>query len=237
MQDDPTAWTEGEANRLELRVLSDLLGKSDRGSILEIGAGAGRLLDLLTQLSGCVVAIDLQSNRVRTASKVRHAGPQAHWLVADGHQLPIAAKSFPTVVLVRVLHLSPEPERLLAEIRRVLTPGGTLVLSYYPRPSIRTFQYRFWKTLRGGEEPNRPRRAAECSPPSLVGRKEAPRLSASATESLLRKAGFELEERVGTGFEEISGLNRLPYSFILGLYRMFPDAWGYPARFARVRVT
>jgi SAM-dependent methyltransferase len=49
-------------------------------------------------------------------------------LCADGYALPFANASFSVVLLVAVLEHTREPWRLLAEARRVLKPGGRVIL-------------------------------------------------------------------------------------------------------------
>jgi SAM-dependent methyltransferase len=49
-------------------------------------------------------------------------------LCADGYQLPFAAESFSAVLLVAVLEHTRAPWRLLAETRRVLKPGGRVIM-------------------------------------------------------------------------------------------------------------
>lgn len=47
--------------------------------------------------------------------------------MADATRLPYEADSFDAVVIANALHVMPEPEKALAEIRRVLKPGGLLL--------------------------------------------------------------------------------------------------------------
>ena len=49
-------------------------------------------------------------------------------LCGDGYELPFAADSFDVVLLVAVLEHTREPWRVLAEARRVLQPGGHVVM-------------------------------------------------------------------------------------------------------------
>jgi SAM-dependent methyltransferase len=235
MADDPGRWTTSKSDSVELRVLDDLLSGVDCGKVLELGAGTGRLLQLLHRRSHDIVAVDANSARVRSVARQRSTGDTVQWVVADGSRLPFAPASFGTVILVRVLHLFPEPERLIAEIRRVLATGGTLVLSYYPRPSLRTLQFRFWAKIRSGGSGGRSSRSDNSGSEDRRVHTVGGPYSTSAILGVLESAGFEIEERVGTGLEEISGLDRLPVSFFHRLSRGVPRAWGYPAHFARLR--
>jgi SAM-dependent methyltransferase len=54
-------------------------------------------------------------------------GARADYAVADARSLPFGDESFDAVIANHVLFHLPERERALAEIRRVLRPGGTLV--------------------------------------------------------------------------------------------------------------
>lgn len=47
--------------------------------------------------------------------------------VQDATNLPYAPGAFDAVVISNALHIMPEPEKALAEIRRVLKPGGLLI--------------------------------------------------------------------------------------------------------------
>ena len=69
------------------------------------------------------VQMDVSMTRV-----ARAAGKGRLLLCADGYHLPFAAESFQAVLLVAVLEHTREPWRLLAEARRVLKPGGTVVI-------------------------------------------------------------------------------------------------------------
>jgi len=60
-------------------------------------------------------------------------------VICSALQVPFAENSFDTVVSTEVLEHVPEPLRMLCEIRRVLKPGGHLVLSapmYWPRHEV-----------------------------------------------------------------------------------------------------
>jgi SAM-dependent methyltransferase len=69
------------------------------------------------------VQMDVSVTRVSRA-----AGKGRLLLCADGYDLPFASDLFQAVLLVAVLEHTREPWRLLAEARRVLKPGGIVVI-------------------------------------------------------------------------------------------------------------
>lgn len=110
--------------------------------LLDLGCGEGRhSLGLPLDERATVIGVDLNLNDLRTAqTKVpehnnfcRAAGlpltPTPHFSVANGVSLPFADASFDVVVCSEVLeHIEPY-RAVLAEIMRVLKPGGQLVVS------------------------------------------------------------------------------------------------------------
>jgi SAM-dependent methyltransferase len=92
----------------------------DGHRMLEVGCGEGMMFEgTLTH----PVQMDVSMTRVaRAARKCRFL------LCADGYQLPFADDSFEVVLLIAVLEHTREPERILAEARRVLKPGGRAIM-------------------------------------------------------------------------------------------------------------
>ena len=88
--------------------------------ILEIGCGEGMMFD---GTSIAPVQMDVSMRRVAHA---REKGRSV--LCADGYALPFASASFSVVLLVAVLEHTKEPWRILAEARRVLKPGGRVIM-------------------------------------------------------------------------------------------------------------
>jgi SAM-dependent methyltransferase len=100
-------------------VLARVKGLRGR-DILEVGCGEGMMFD---GTGTHPVQMDVSLTRV-----LRAAGKAPLLLCADGYQLPFASESFKAVLLVAVLEHTREPWRLLAEARRVLQPGGIVVI-------------------------------------------------------------------------------------------------------------
>lgn len=91
-----------------------------RGVVLDIGAGTQVVQKYLA--AGCrYVSLDYY----QTAVAWYHTRPHIY---GDGQRLPIQSGSVDTVLLLDVLEHLPQPETCVAEIQRVLRPGGKLVL-------------------------------------------------------------------------------------------------------------
>jgi ubiquinone/menaquinone biosynthesis C-methylase UbiE len=65
--------------------------------------------------------------------------------IADGNALDFPDKSFEMVVCNSVLHHVPDPQRLFAEIARVVKPGGAILLRDLRRPSRPGYALHVWK--------------------------------------------------------------------------------------------
>jgi len=100
-------------------VLERVAGVEGR-RILEVGCGEGMMFD---GTGTHPVQMDVSMTRVGRA-----AGRCRLLLCADGYQLPFATGSFDVVLLIAVLEHTREPDRMLAEARRVLTRGGRAIM-------------------------------------------------------------------------------------------------------------
>jgi ubiquinone/menaquinone biosynthesis C-methylase UbiE len=100
-------------------VLTRVKGMSG-GDVLEIGCGEGIMFD---QVGMTPVQMDVSMRRLSRARAKNDAV-----LCADGYFLPFRDQSFSTVLLIAVLEHTREPWRILAEARRVLKPGGQVVI-------------------------------------------------------------------------------------------------------------
>jgi len=100
-------------------VLARVDGVSGK-DVLEIGCGEGMMFEG-TDVSP--VQMDVSFTRVSRA-----AGKCRYLLCGDGYDLPFASASFEIVLLIAVLEHTREPWRVLAEAKRVLKPGGRVVM-------------------------------------------------------------------------------------------------------------
>ena len=122
---DPMSRKSEEAGMRDMR--HSLLADA-RGSVLEIGGGTGANL---THYDGGVESLVLTEPEPamlrRLQKKAREQTPLAKVLRAPAEDLPFETASFDTVVSTLVLCTVGDPEQALAEIRRVLRPGGRLL--------------------------------------------------------------------------------------------------------------
>jgi len=110
------------------RLLPWLLGRADLGDhVLEIGAGPGAATDELRKRARHVVS--LEYDYVFAAKLAQRNGNGAGTVQGDAASLPFADRTFSAALAVLVLHhlrSSELQDRALAEVHRVLQPGGRL---------------------------------------------------------------------------------------------------------------
>lgn len=109
------------------------------GSMLDIGTGPGHIpLLVCERIEGAtVIGIDLSERMLENAEKHRIESPwseRVSYKHADAKNLAFPDKSFDTVFSNTILHHIPDPLPFLQEARRVLRPGGTLLVRDLTRP-------------------------------------------------------------------------------------------------------
>jgi SAM-dependent methyltransferase len=87
------------------------------GRVLDLGCGTGHSFELLAPRE--TVGVDADRDALR--------GQARQTAVADMRWLPFPAESFASVLSVQSIEHVPDPERVLAEVARVLEPGGTAI--------------------------------------------------------------------------------------------------------------
>lgn len=96
--------------------------------VLEIGVGTGRIAIPAAAAGAYVVGFDVSREMLRVAAeRAEAAGATLDLALADAQQLPFPDGSFAAALAVHVLHLLPDWRAALAEIARVLAPGGMII--------------------------------------------------------------------------------------------------------------
>ena len=123
--------------REHLASVEMLSRKLDGQSVLEIGPGGGAHSCLFKRHGASVTAVDITPQRaVSTAFKLSlAAGNEGRAYNADAENLPFRDNVFDIVYSNGVLHHSQDTDRTIAEVMRVLKPGGVAVLMLYSRHS------------------------------------------------------------------------------------------------------
>ncbi|MFQ5748445.1 MAG: class I SAM-dependent methyltransferase [Planctomycetota bacterium] len=110
-----------------------------RGRMLDLGTGPGRIpLLVCERIPDCtVLGVDLADSMLAIAEARRKESPfskRVEFRRADVKELPFEDGSFDAVFSNTLLHHIPEPAELLGEARRVLKPGGVLLIRDLYRP-------------------------------------------------------------------------------------------------------
>lgn len=105
----------------------DLLKLPGDGHILDAGGGTARVSAALQGLAKQVVVVDISHQMLRKA----HGKGALHPVCADIVRLPFADAHFSRILVVDALHHFPRQAEALAELSRVLAPGGRLVIEEF----------------------------------------------------------------------------------------------------------
>lgn len=114
-------------------------------SVLEVACGTGPGLGYLAKTAKQVIAGDYSEELVGIAT--RHYGDRISVRQFDAQQMPFPDGSFDVVLIFEALYYIPSIKRFLDEVRRVLSPGGTLLIVsancdlYDFNPSPHSFKY------------------------------------------------------------------------------------------------
>jgi ubiquinone/menaquinone biosynthesis C-methylase UbiE len=128
-----------------------------RGEVLEIGIGSGLNLPFYSSAVTRLRGIDPSAELLAIAgSKLDVAGFPVELLLEGAERLSVSDASVDTVLTTWTLCSIPDPARALAEMRRVLRPGGRLLFVEHgsaPDAAVRRWQRRLdpaWTRLAGG---------------------------------------------------------------------------------------
>jgi ubiquinone/menaquinone biosynthesis C-methylase UbiE len=134
-----------------------------QGRVLEIGVGSGLNLPFYRPAVREVIALEPAPRLITMARSGARAAPTpVRFLEASAEAIPLDRDSVDTVVTTWTLCTVPRAATALAEMRRVLRPGGRLLFVEHgqaPEESVRRWQDRLtpaWRCIAGGCHLNRP---------------------------------------------------------------------------------
>jgi ubiquinone/menaquinone biosynthesis C-methylase UbiE len=105
-----------------------------QGRVLEVGIGSGLNLPFYGDQVTEIIGLDPSQALIDMASRrARADGRMVSFLPASAEAIPLEAGSVDTIVTTWTMCSVPHPERALAEVRRVLKPGGDLLFVEHGR--------------------------------------------------------------------------------------------------------
>ena len=94
-------------------------------TVLELATGTGLIAKHIVNAAAHIEATDASAEMITEAKRTRSA--KLHFSVQDMFRLPYANQSFNVVIVSNALHIVPQPEKALQEIKRVLKDDGVLI--------------------------------------------------------------------------------------------------------------
>lgn len=127
-------------NRLSREMLGDFdlgpaiiksLAASEKGTVVDLGCGPGLLLGHLAKAAGRVIGVDNSPRMLDAAGKLLPEGPEVSLRIGDLEHLPLRDGEADAAIMSLVLHHLPAPQQGVAEMGRVVRPGGRAVLAEF----------------------------------------------------------------------------------------------------------
>ena len=111
------------------RAIDRALGKRGFATLVDIGTGTGRMIELFGPRASQAIGIDRSSEMLRLARvKLESAGVASSLRQGDMYALPLEDECADCIIIHQVLHYAHAPANAIAEAARVLAPGGTLLV-------------------------------------------------------------------------------------------------------------
>lgn len=115
-----------------IRFVKKMLMASEGEMVLEVGCGAGNILE---KIEGRLIGVDI-SERMIACAQQRLRKKDVLLIRANAERLPFCANSFNKIIASELLEHTENPDVVLKEIKRVLAPGGLIVVTIPNEPFI-----------------------------------------------------------------------------------------------------
>ncbi|MFF7725382.1 SAM-dependent methyltransferase [Streptomyces sp. NPDC008001] len=122
-------------------MMTDRLGIDENHRVLDVGCGVGQPAMRIARRTGAhVTGISISHDQIGRATELAEAaglGGRVEFRHADAMRLPFEDDSFDAAIAIESVFHMPDREQVFSEIRRVLRPGGRLVLTdFFERAPI-----------------------------------------------------------------------------------------------------
>lgn len=134
-KENASRWNEIRSLQVDEKEVEALLLRAIEGKkvtdFLDIGTGTGRMLELFGPLVDYAIGIDSSREMLAYARTAIEDAELRNCQVrlGDMYTLPFANASQDAVIIHQVLHYADRPKAVITEARRVLRPGGTLIIA------------------------------------------------------------------------------------------------------------
>mgnify|MGYP001578519141 FL=1 len=129
--DDPVALLRAQSELLAPWIIQKI-GSPSCCTILDIGCGGGFMSNRFAKAGFDVDAIDLSEDSLAIARKHDSTG-KVRYTLADGYHLPFSDRAFRVVTAMDFLEHVEDPKAIIAEVSRVLAPGGLFFFHTFNR--------------------------------------------------------------------------------------------------------
>jgi ubiquinone/menaquinone biosynthesis C-methylase UbiE len=197
-------------DRVERIALRRLLPPEGGRRLLEVGAGFGRLTDEYSAYDQ-VVVLDYSLSQLQFAQEHLGNSPRYVYVAADAYRLPFQAGVFDGATMIRVIHHMADVQSVLGQVRRVLVPGGILVLEHANKRNLKAMARYAMKRQRWSPYDHKPVEFVELNfdfHPEHI-------------RKALHDAGFRMQARIPVSYLRVAMLkDSLPLDTLVGLDRV-----------------
>ena len=142
---------------IDMAVLMQGLQLTAGATVLDFGAGTGWFARFLTQLGCRVILLDVSETALEMARELYRRQPiigdrpGPEFLLFDGRRIPLADASVDRVLSFHAFHHAPHPTAVVAELARVLKPGGVAGFAepgpHHSRTPVSQFEMRNYRVV------------------------------------------------------------------------------------------
>ena len=180
----------------------ELPERGDGARLLDLGCGTGHQMAELRERGFEVTGVDGSAEMLEHA---RANNPEAQLHQAEVDDLPLPEETFDYLLCIEVLRYLPEPERCVAEMARVLKPGGVALVTATPRFNLNGYAL--------------VNRAAVALPVRKLTRLRQYFVTSGGVERIFAHAGFARADAHGVYLGPINWVERLTPSRLPNLLR------------------
>jgi len=167
--------------------LNLMKGDGEYPMVLDVGCGTGDYSALGPQHNGTYYGVDFSYSMIATARKTNAGNCGERFIVGSGEFLPYRSDTFDLIAAMGFIEYFNEPDGPMGEMRRVLKPGGTLVIQSFKPELVGRLTSKLTKPFAGKSDNAQPAKGMLEKPDTWVDLKYDQR----EFDELMSRNGFE----------------------------------------------